>query len=127
MADDDCGLCDQLRNCNAHLNKRDWQQLIAKLLCNIEENGIPTGSAVEAVATIGRDVESTSGTVAAGKESATFTNTGNATGSVLGEDLAAGASVTFTAYLDPTSNEFKRLPAIAYDGTGTVIEISWVD
>ncbi|MEH1828259.1 MAG: hypothetical protein V7L22_23480 [Nostoc sp.] len=60
---------------------------------------------------------STSGTVAAGKYSVTFSNSGSASGTVLGTALPAGTSVGFTP---PTG---MTLSAIAYDATGTTFLI----
>jgi hypothetical protein len=56
---------------------------------------------------------STSGTISAGKSAVSFYNSGSATGTLLGSNLPAGASVNFTA---PTG---QTLSSIAYNATGT--------
>ena len=67
------------------------------------------------------------GATAAGLASVTFTNVGNLPATVLGTPLLPGETITWNAYRDsaatPSDGVFFRLPAIAYDGTGTRLHI----
>lgn len=64
------------------------------------------------------------GSTTAGRQSVSIANVGIAAGIVGGVSIAPGAVVSYNAYHDPVSNEFKRLAAIAYDATGTTFLIS---
>lgn len=79
-------------------------------------------------ATIGHIVAVAPGNVAAGKASVTLTNVGTAEGQVLGNALAVGETITYTAYRDDVAKEVRRLPVIAYTASATaILSISWVD
>jgi hypothetical protein len=68
--------------------------------------------------TIGILRETTSGVIASGKSSVTMTVL--ATGvSINGVVVDSGQTVTFSAYLDPVTNIYKRVPGITYTITGT--------
>ena len=68
------------------------------------------------------------GSVPAGKQSISFTNIGTSTATVGGQNLPAGATVSWEAYLDPVANQYKRLPIIIYAANATSrLLISWVD
>ena len=85
---------------------------------------------LSAEATVDLITSSGAGFVAAGKQYIKFFNPaaiGGATVDVDGVAVNGQESVIFKAYLDPVSNEFKRLPEIAYNGTGGVLNISFVD
>lgn len=85
--------------------------------------GAPTaGTAVAAFLEI-TDASS----VAAGKQFARFRNVGISEATVLGTTLRVGEEITFTAYLDPVTSVFKRLPALAYDSSSTVLHITTID
>jgi len=61
------------------------------------------------------------GTVAAGRQSVAITNVGTANATVNGGVLLPGQTVSFTAYHDPVTNVFNRLPAIPYVASATAI------
>lgn len=87
-----------------------------------------TGSVVQTPATVGVQTEtfvasSGVGSVAAGAYSASISNVGVAAGTVLGVSVPPGATVNFAATYDPVTNIYKYLPAIAYDGTGTILNV----
>lgn len=87
-----------------------------------------SGAITDGVATLGHIVATGAGTVTAGKQSVTFTNVGTTAGQVLGQDIAAGETITFTAYVDLVTNQHKRLPVIAYTANATaILSISWMD
>jgi hypothetical protein len=71
-----------------------------------------------------RVVSSAAGSVAAGMAGVTITNVGAAAGTVAGVAIAAGETVSWNAYSDPVTQNFNRLPAIAYNGTGTTLSIA---
>ncbi len=64
-----------------------------------------------------------SGTVAAGKYSVSVLNAGSANGTFNGQTILPSQSITLTGYYDNFDSIFYRLPAIAYDGTGTTLSI----
>lgn len=67
---------------------------------------------------------STIGATLSGISEASIANTGSAPGTVLGVTIPPGATVTWKAYTDPVSNEFKSLGSISYNATGTTFLIS---
>lgn len=67
------------------------------------------------------------GTVTAGKASVSIGNAGEANGTVLGSELLPGEAITFNAYVDTATHQFVRVPAIAYNATGTVFHITTQD
>ena len=75
-------------------------------------------------AAVTRLASSAAGTTAAGLASVSITNVGAANGVAGGVPLLPGETVTFEAYLDPVANVFNRIPAVAYDGTGTVLHVT---
>lgn len=81
-----------------------------------------------AAATIARLRAVAAGNVAANKQSATFTNVGTADATVLGVVLVPGETITYTAYLDPVTNIYRRLPVIAYVASATgILSITTMD
>ncbi len=78
-------------------------------------------AATAATATIDRAELTTNGTAAAGLQSATFVNVGTTDATVSGTTLSPGEAVTWSAFLDPVTNEYNRLPAIAYTASATAI------
>lgn len=104
---------DQILNtagCNDHV--RDG---LLKEILDVLGSSVPTA----APATIARARAVANGSVAANKQSATFTNVGTTDATVLGAALAAGETVTFTAYMDPVTNTYRRLPIIPYTASAT--------
>jgi hypothetical protein len=82
-----------------------------------------TGAAV-----IGALVAVAAGSVVAGKQSVSFTNTGTANATVQGANMKPGESRSWEAYLDPVTNVYRRLPAIAYSASATaILSIGWTD
>lgn len=51
-------------------------------------------------------------------------NSGNANGTFNGITLFPGVGREYGGYLDPNTNDFKRLASYVYDATGTTFEIS---
>jgi hypothetical protein len=77
--------------------------------------------------TVARVVSSAAGNVAAGAASVTITNTGAAAGTVMGAPIATGETISLSAYSDPVTQRFVRLPQIDYNGTGTTLTITRQD
>jgi hypothetical protein len=78
----------------------------------------PTAYAASTSAFTRTDVV-TSGTVAAGQASVTFTNTGTTNATVQGATLLPGKETTITAYADPATSRFVRTPEITYVASAT--------
>jgi hypothetical protein len=74
-----------------------------------------SGSALESTYTPTYSVQTTSGSVPDGLQTYTIRNIGDTDALVGGQILPAGVSLTFSAYLDPTTNEYKRPDGVAYD------------
>ena len=70
-----------------------------------------------------RVASSAAGATTANAFSVSIVNVGAANGSVQGVPLLPGESVSYVGYHDVVAGVVRRLPAIAYDGTGTVIHI----
>lgn len=82
----------------------------------------PTEAAYIAVNAAATFIAATAaGATAAGLSSVTVTNVGTTNGTVLGTPLFPGETVTYNAYVDPVTRQFRRLPAITYVGTATAI------
>lgn len=69
-------------------------------------------------------VVNTSGNTTAGIQRLSVFNSGGANGTFNGITLFPGTGREYEAYLDPVTNEFKRIAAMAYDATGTTFDIS---
>jgi len=54
----------------------------------------------------------------------TFTNLGALSAFINGISLQAGITVTYTAYHDPVTNQFKRIASIPYVAAGTLLRIT---
>lgn len=74
--------------------------------------------------TVIRNAFSAPGNVAAGAAGVLITNVGAAAGTVLGAPIAVGETISLSAYFDYATNQFVRLPVIAYDGTGTTLHVT---
>lgn len=98
---------------------------------NIQDGGnsiTVDGIVTQTAATAGTQTEtfvasSGAGSVAAGAYSASISNVGVAAATVLGVSVPPGSTVNFAATYDPVTNIYKYLPAIAYDGTGTTLNV----
>lgn len=77
---------------------------------------------IESVVT--RLITSGAGVVAAGAASVTIVNTGAAPGIVQGAAFAPGEAMTISAYEDPTTRQFVRVPQITYNGAGTTLSVT---
>ena len=64
------------------------------------------------------------GSTTANLLSVSVTNVGGAAGTWDGVSLPAGFSLSVSQEYDAASNEYKRVPAIAYNATGTIFFIS---
>ena len=89
----------------------------------------PTASGSPTAPTAGTGVYSASTPTGAGSTTANLlslsvTNVGGAAGIWAGASLPAGFSLSLSQEYDAASNEYKRVPAIAYDATGTTFFIS---
>lgn len=70
-------------------------------------------------------VATAAGSVASGKASVTFINTGLAVATVNGENLQPGTAIKFQAYTDPAEEEFVRCAQFSYDpGSGANAELT---
>jgi hypothetical protein len=106
-------------------NDSDFKKLAIALLSYIY--AATGGASADGLAVLGYTVETTAGSVTAGKQSVSFNNVGVANATVLGTVLKPGKTVEFTGYLDPVDQVYFRLPAIAYNGTGTELAISTIE
>lgn len=70
-----------------------------------------------------RTTSSIVGTTTAGRQGVSVTNVGIANGTFLGQVLVPGETISAEAYLNPVTNVYQRLSAMAWDGTGTVLHI----
>lgn len=82
--------------------------------CNDDTTVAVNGVAAHSVATA-------NGNVAAGKQSVTITNIGSAAGTVLGAAIQPGETMTWTAYYNPVTRQYVRIPQIAYAASATAI------
>lgn len=90
----------------------------------IQVSGFQLTSGLE---TIGIVKATASGVVASGKSSVTLSVT-VAGVSINGVDIGVGRTLTFSAYLDPISNIYKRVPEITYTITNVgELLISYID
>lgn len=107
-----------------HPNNDDFKAYVIALLSYIY--AATGGASTTSPATITYAVVTAGGTITAGKQSVSFNNVGATNATVLGVTLKPGKTLEFSAYLDPVTQTFMRLPAIAYDGSGTELAISTV-
>ena len=89
------------------------KRYILKLLDAICEQN--SGSATAIAYTPTYSVETTSGTISDGLQQYSISNVGDSNALVGGVVLKAGMTVTYTAYLDPVTNEYKRPDGVTYD------------
>lgn len=87
----------------------------------IEVTDFPATPALIAPADL---VTSAAGATTEGLAEVSVSNVGDNPGTWNGISLLAGASISYRAYLDPETNVFNRIAAIAYDATGTTFLIS---
>ena len=76
---------------------------------------------------IGNITSTTTGTVAGGKASVTFTCTLGAGCTVNGQPIALNTTITFKAYYDEGAKIYFRTPDIPYVATGGSLQISFVN
>lgn len=94
-----------------------------------DQSAVPiSGTVTTAPATTGTLANTFTSTSGAGSTTANIysvviVNTGGVAGTLGGLAFAAGEKFTETAILDPVTNVFKKVPAIAYDATGTTYTI----
>ena len=123
MAINPCAPCDCPQ---AHgRDEVDWRISVLSALCSIAGN-TPAAPITTANATPTSTIATGAGTVTAGKMKVRIQNTGDANGTVLGALLLPTQVVEFSGYFDNFQNILFRLGAIAYDGTGTSLDITVV-
>jgi len=71
-----------------------------------------------------RIATSVAGTTPAGAWSVSIMNVGVVDGLVQGVPIIPGQTVSYAGYYDDVTKQSRRLPAIDYDGTGTVLHIT---
>lgn len=122
-------LCDPCEDCNPETAGRSedtFRPAALRALCQILaalETG-PDAPWTAGSASLAYTAVTNSGTVAAGAFGVSIANVGNAAGTVLGTAFPAGAVVEFQAVEDPVNLLLKKLPAIAYNATGTTFNIA---
>lgn len=108
-----------------NVNVASWGGVATSLGQKLKAASVPVTIASDQWAagstTLTRTSTATSGTVAAGAYSVTIANVGGSDGTVLTVAIKPGQTLNFNAVADNAAQIFKKLPAIAYDGTGTTL------
>lgn len=88
--------------------------------------GLPVPIPTDANTTVTYAIATGAGSTAAGLWAVAITNIGATDGTVDGVKIVPFQTIEYTGYYDVASGIFNRLPAVAYNGTGTELAISTI-
>jgi hypothetical protein len=130
--DDDISLLDGYSSFFADIDNINGYATVAALIAFIEPLRAacslipPGGGGVPSTVNgaVGYTLETGIGATAAGLHGVSITNVGAANGTVLGNAIIPGQTLTWNCYYDQVNLQMRMLPSIAFDGTGTTLAIN---